>query len=289
MGSTRRQLGALFGVGAVVGATAGCSSPDRAAGSEVATAAADGAELLRYGKDPSQFAELTRPTGPSRGVVVVLHGGFWLAEYDLSLGRPLAQDLAARGWTALNVEYRRVGARGGVPSTLDDVSAAVDLLGPAGVDTPTVVALGHSAGGQLAVWAAGRRRPGRWASAAVGVTHAVAQAGVLDLRTAAEDDLGGGAVQAFLGGAPDERTDAYALADPVARVPLEIPVWCVHGRDDTTVPSAQSRAYVAAATAAGARAALVEVPGDHFALIDVSSDAWARTVQVLDGIAPARA
>jgi pimeloyl-ACP methyl ester carboxylesterase len=134
------------------------------------------------------------------------------------------------------------------------------------------------------VWAAGRRRPGRWAEAAVGVTHAVAQAGVLDLRAAAERGLGGGAVQAFLGGDPGQVPQAYAVADPTAGVPLDVPVWCVHGRDDTTVPLAQSQAYVGAATAAGARAELVEVPGDHFALIDTTSAAWARTVEVLEGI-----
>ena len=86
---------------------------------------------------------------------MVLHGGFWLAAYGLSLGRPLAEDLVARGWTALTVEYRRVGGGGGVPATLDDVSAALDLLLDAGAAAGPVVALGHSAGGQLAVWSAG--------------------------------------------------------------------------------------------------------------------------------------
>lgn len=279
---TRRRFVAFVGAGAA-GALAGCSGPARGGSAARGTAAA-GSRLLRYGGDAAQVAELHRPAGTARGVVVVLHGGFWRAEYDLSLGRPLARDLVGRGWATLNVEYRRVGEGGGVPATLDDVSAAVDLLGPAGLDGGPVVALGHSAGGQLAVWAAGRRRPGRWAPAAVGITHAVAQGGVLDLRAAAEQDLGGGAVQAFLGGGPAQVPQAYAAADPTARVPLEVPVWCVHGRNDTTVPLAQSQAYVAAATAAGARATLVEVPGDHFALIDPTSDAWARTVGVLEGI-----
>ena len=32
-------------------------------------------ERIDYGSDPSQWVELTRPTGESRGIVVVIHGG----------------------------------------------------------------------------------------------------------------------------------------------------------------------------------------------------------------------
>ncbi|MBM6403984.1 alpha/beta hydrolase [Phycicoccus sp. CSK15P-2] len=273
---TRRTA---LGLAAVAGLSA-CGEPRRPP-----SEGEGGPRQLTYGGDPSQVAELYRPAGTPRGVVVVLHGGFWLASYDLSLGRPLAEDLAGRGWAALNVEYRRVGNGGGVPSTLDDVSAAVDLLDGVGLGDGAVVTLGHSAGGQLAVWAAGRERLGRWSSARVRVTHAVSQAGVLDLRGAVEEGLGGGAVEELVGGSPEEVPDSYALADPTAQVPLEVPVWCVHGTDDGTVPLAQSRTYVDAARAAGGDATLVEVPGDHLDQIDTGTDAWAGTREVLDGIA----
>ena len=276
-------LGAVAGVATVAGCGGGSGGPSSGGGGGQD---GDGAEVLRYGEDPSQLVRLSRPVGESRGLVVVLHGGFWLQEYDLSLGTPLAQDLADRGWTAANVEYRRVEGTGGYPATLDDVSAALDVLGAAGLDTGTVVTLGHSAGGQLGVWAAGRHRLPRWAGARVRVTHAVAQAGVLDLRAAAAQGLGNGAVQALLGGGPQEVPEAYAAADPLTQAPVEVPVWCVHGADDGYVPLEQSAVYVRAATAAGGVATLVDVPGDHFDLIDVGSDAWARTVEVLDGIAP---
>jgi acetyl esterase/lipase len=223
--------------------------------------------------------------------VVVLHGGFWLAEYDISLGRPLAADLMGRGWSVLDVEYRRVGDGGGFPATLDDVSSALDLLtvgtaGAADAAGRPVVTLGHSAGGQLAVWAAGRRRLERWRDAVVVPTHVVSQAGVLDLRTAEAEDLGGGAVRDFLGGTPQERPEAYAAADPLGLVPAGVPVWCVHGRDDSTVPTTQSAVYVDAARAAGGEATLVEVPGEHLDQIDTGSKAWSRTVALLEDISP---
>jgi acetyl esterase/lipase len=234
-------------------------------------------EVIRYGGDPSQYAELTLPAGSPRGVVVVIHGGFWKAAYDLSLGRPLAADLAAHGWVALNIEYRRIGpvgsgGGGGVPQTLDDVRAAIATLDDSGLDLPTVVTLGHSAGGHLAAWAGG---------AVDAVTHVVSQAGVLDLVAADRDGLGVGAVRAFLGHPPGP---ADAHADPRQQVPLDVPVWCVHATDDDTVPISQSREYVAAATAAGARAELVEVGGDHFVVIEPGSDVWRRTLEILDGI-----
>jgi acetyl esterase/lipase len=231
---------------------------------------------IRYGDDPSQLVELTVPDGDPRGVVVVIHGGFWKAAYDLSLGRPLAADLAGRGWAALNIEYRRVGSGsgggGGVPQTLDDVRAAIATLDDTGLDLSTVVTLGHSAGGHLATWAG---------HAVDAVTHVVAQAGVLDLVAADRDGLGSGAVRAFLG---HHAGPADADADPRQQLPLGVPVWCVHARDDDTVPFSQSEEYVAAARAAGATAELVEVTGGHFEVIDEATEAWRLVVGILDRI-----
>jgi acetyl esterase/lipase len=237
---------------------------------------------VAYGDDPSQFGELSLPDGRPRGVIVVIHGGFWKAAYDLSLGRPLAAALVESGWAALNLEYRRVGNGGGSPATLDDVAAGIDTLAAVdGLDLSTVVTLGHSAGGHLAAWAASRGRFERWAGG-VAVTAVVSQAGVLDLRAAHLAGLGGGAVAAFLGHPPGPGDDPV---DPRRQAPLDVPLWCVHGRSDDTVPIAQSEEYVAAATAAGARAELVAVDGDHFAVIDLASDAWARTLRILDSLA----
>jgi len=238
---------------------------------------ASGTRTIRYGDDPSQYVELSLPDGTPRGVVVVIHGGFWKAAYDLSLGRPLAADLVAQGWAALNIEYRRIGPAdagggGGVPSTLDDVRAAIGTLDDQDLDLTRVVTLGHSAGGHLATWA----------GHAIGsVTHVISQAGVLDLVAADRDGLGGGAVAAFLGH-PAGPSDAEA--DPRQQLPLDVPVWCVHAPDDDTVPISQSEEYVDAATSAGAQAELVEVTGGHFGVIDADSDAWRRIVEILDGI-----
>lgn len=219
----------------------------------------------------------------------MIHGGFWKARYDASLGGPLAHDLATRGWAAYNLEYRRVGQGGGgapgASGTLDDVAWGIDALaGVPGLDLSRVVTLGHSAGGQLAAWAAARGRFERWADPAVPVTAVVAQAGVLDLARAHDEDLGAGAVAAFMGGPPGRRDDGYDVADPQRHVPLEVPLWCVHGRDDDVVPLHHSSDYVRAVTAAGGTATLLAVDGDHDTVIDVTSGAWTRILAVLDSL-----
>src|SRR5207249_4156818 len=140
-----------------------------------------------------------------------------------------------------------------------------------------VVAIGHSAGGHLATWAAGRAglpadAPG--AAPRVRITGVVAQAGVLDLAVAAETGVGRTAVADLLGGMPERAPDRYAIADPIVQVPLEASVVCVHARADDEVPFAQSAAYVAAATAAGGHATLLEAGGDHYTLIDPDSADW---------------
>ena len=267
----------------------GCSVTSRPTGSPASQRddTREGADVQRitYGDDPSQFAELTLPEGTPRGVVVVIHGGFWKTAYDLSLGRPLAASLVEQGWATWNLEYRRVGAGagggGGAPTTLDDVAAGIDALADVpGLDTSTVVTLGHSAGGHLAAWAASRGRFDQW-SGGVDVTAVISQAGVLDLRAGHDQGLGAGAVAGFLGHPPGPDD---APADPRRQLPLDVPLWCVHGRADDIVPISQSEEYVAAATAAGASAELVAIDGDHFTVIDPASSAWAGTLAILDSL-----
>ncbi|WP_138758235.1 alpha/beta hydrolase family protein [Modestobacter altitudinis] len=259
-----------------------------------------GPVTIAYGPGPDQFLEVSLPAGEGPAPVgIVLHGGFWRAAYGVELARPLAADLAARGWAAVAVEYRRVGAGGGWPTTVEDVAAAIDALGDPGLvgedvaarlDLTDVTVVGHSAGGHLAAWVAGRSRlpagaPG--AAPRVPVTAAVSQAGVLDLTAAVAEDLGSGAAVEFLGGTPEEVPDRYAVTDPVRLLPTGVPVLCVHGEADTTVPLEQSQRYAAAAAAVGDRVEVTVVPGDHMVVIDVVGEAWRRTLEWLTARHPA--
>lgn len=240
-----------------------------------------------YGPDKAQWAELYLPVEPRvAGVAVVIHGGYWRSPYTAELGAPLACDLAAHGVAAWNLEYRRVGNGGGWPNTFLDVSAGIDalagLVAEHGLDLGHVVVLGHSAGGQLGVWAAGRPALPAGAVGAlptVAVTGVVSQSGLLDLAAAQALGLSNHAVDALMAGAPVE------LADPLAAAPLSVPVLAVHAVNDADVPASQSETYVAAAAGA---ARLVRVPGDHFDLIDVRSESYAVCRDLVLGLlAPA--
>ena len=224
--------------------------------------------------------------------MVIIHGGFWQSTYSAGLGAPLAADLARRGWAAWNLEYRRIGGGGGWPMTFDDVAAGIDVLASSafagtGLDLDRVVAIGHSAGGQLAVWAGSRPglpvgAPGHGPS--VRVHGVVSQAGVLDLVRADQTALGGSSVAELMGGSARAQASRYALGSPVARVPLHVPVRCVHSPDDGIVPIEQSQRYVGAAVRAGDDATLIRTTGDHFALITVGSPAWDAALAQLPGL-----
>ncbi len=241
-----------------------------------------------YGSHRHQFCELALPEGDGwagpHPVAALIHGGFWRERYCLDLMDALAADLSARGWATWNVEYRRLGeSGGGVPETTDDVAAAIDALGDvdAPLDLERVVAIGHSAGGHLALWAAGRD------DARVPLAAAVGQAPVCDLQTAFRMRLSDGVVEEFVGGGPDAVPERYAAVDPLARLPAGIPQLLVHGEADDIVPAALSRGFVEAARDAGDHATLVLRSSDgHFEHIEPGSAAWEAVVQWLAPWAP---
>jgi len=239
---------------------------------------------VAYGDHPEQLADLRRPAvgGPARRLVVVVHGGFWRAEYDRGHTGPMAAALAALGHPVAQVEYRRTGQPdGGWPNTLTDVLAGVAALpGLAAAALPGLVApappilVGHSAGGHLALYVAAH------APATVGGVLALAP--VADLAVAYRLDLDGGAVAALLGGGPAEFPDRYAATDPSAFVAIQARTVVMHGALDRQVPVAMSRSWVAAAQGAGTPATLIELPEcEHFGLIAPDSAAWPQVVGAL--------
>ncbi|MCZ4499432.1 MAG: alpha/beta hydrolase [Marmoricola sp.] len=272
---TRRGLFAATGGVAGAALLAACGGGD----TPVTPGPASGytEKKIPYASDNiNQYGYFATPSGTPKRLVVLVHGGYWADQYRQDLMTPLAADLVGAGYATWNIEYRRVGSGGDYPATFTDVALAIDHTAqlPGMKDLPVTV-VGHSAGGQLAVWAASRtsRTPGGAPQVIADLT--VSLSGVLDLTTGAEDGLGGGAVASLMGGGPTDKKAEYALADPMLLLPARNRVVAVHAKDDGVVPISQSESYVTADQAAGGTAELVVVPGDHFDLIDPRSKAWA--------------
>ncbi|MFI0897185.1 alpha/beta hydrolase family protein [Streptomyces sp. NPDC020983] len=309
---------------AVPGERAGVAPGAVAAARRAAAAAAEEASAFAhpavppdataaYGEHPEQVVDFYRPRadGSGRGapLVALLHGGAWRARYDRAHISPLAARLAGRGFAVASVEYRR-GApppdaqdgpeppvAGRWPETFDDVAAAVDALpalavrtlGTGVVDPRRFLLSGHSAGGHLALWAAARHvlPPGSpWrTSSPPPVRGVVALAPIADLTSAIRLGVCSDAVTQLLGG-PGHVAARLPHADPAALLPTGVAVTVVHGATDTEVPPAVSRAYAAAAAAAGEEVTAVWLPGrGHFALIDPASPAVSAVADELDQLA----
>jgi acetyl esterase/lipase len=232
-----------------------------------------------YGPDPNQFGELRLPEGEGpHPVAIVVHGGCWLAEYDLGYISALARALTDNGLATWSIEYRRVGhAGGGWPGTFLDVGAAADhlrVLAPdRQLDLRRVVAVGHSAGGHLALWLAARQglpeNDSVRGSRPLALSGVVSLAGITDLAGFSTVVDCGEAVPDLLGGASERLRDRLRRTSPIEMVPLGVTQLLITGALDDLVPESQARDYITACREAGDDVTLQTVAdAGHFELVD---------------------
>ena len=220
---------------------------------------------IAYGPEPLQFGDLRVPRGDGPfPLAVVLHGGYWQAMYNLIHTGHLCEALRDAGIASWNLEYRCVGDPGGEwPAAGEDLGLAlaqVDRL-PFAHDGRTVL-VGHSAGGQLALWAA--KRTG---------LPVVGLAPVSDVRNAVERRGPDSAPGRFM--APEQ----FADGSPLELLPLGARQIVIHGEADEDVPHSMSVRYVEAASG---EAELVSLPGTgHFEPIDPQAPAFAHTLDAI--------
>ncbi|WP_209308606.1 alpha/beta hydrolase [Sphingomonas corticis] len=238
---------------------------------------------VAFGPDQMQKVDVWLPRdrrGP-HPVVLMVHGGCWQTSIaDRSLMDWIAGDLRAAGVAVWNIDYRGVDrAGGGYPGTFADAAAAADLLRREGgrfdLDTHRVVAVGHSAGGHLALWLAARPRlpadsPLRTRDP-LPIAHVVSLGGLPDLEaTAASPDNGCGTdvVGKLTGG-------RFADTSVPRLLPLGVPQDLVNGREDRIIPLRLATDYAARATKAGDRTTLHLVPATgHVELVTPGTAAW---------------
>ena len=255
----------------------------------------------RYGLDPYQVVDLWRPAGSGpHPVVVMVHGGCWTTSIaDRTLMAWAAADLRARGIAVWNIDYRGVDRPGGAPQGIfADVAAAADLLrvhaSAERLDARNVVAIGHSAGGHLALWLAARPKV-----TGVGlprqadplpIAHVVSLGGLPDLAQAARETQGCGPEPVARLAAPRpapiervseriDRPDPYADKSIPLLAPLGVPQTLINGDADRIIPTRFAADYAAAMRAKGDEVTVAILPGQgHVELISPGTPAWARAV-----------
>ena len=249
---------------------------------------------IAYGDALQQFGELRLPagTGPFP-VAVLIHGGCWLNAFHYTYITRLAAAMAGEGIAVWTLEYRRLGDEGGGwPHTLLDAARATDHLRVLArqhpLDLKRVVSIGHSAGGQLALWLAARHRLP--ADSALYVKDPLRLAGVIGLAAITDlhtyrigpPDSCNASVDQLMGGSPEQHAPRYAQASPLALLPMGVPQWLIQGGQDRIVTTTSVSSYVNAATASGDLATLVALPeAGHFELVAPQPPAWAPLRQVL--------
>ena len=244
-----------------------------------------------------------RAEGEIHGTVVVLHGGYWKNRFGLdddygNAGtKSLAPFFLARGFSVVEVEYRRRDHEGGGwPGTNQDVLTAIQHLSRLSMEVETrmadsesdvdgklaalkslrpekLILLGHSAGGCLALWA------GHQLQKAGVKPLVVAAAPVADLVRAHELRVSdeGDAVERYMKQLPTGAgLTEYEKASPAALLPITFPLCVVYGDQDADVPPDLVRAYAEDAKRSAPELVLtVEIPGaDHFQIVNAESEAW---------------
>jgi len=219
---------------------------------------------LAYGPEPLQFGDLRLAEGVSPPLAVVLHGGYWKATYNLIHTGHMCRALTEAGIATWNIEYRCVGVPNGTwPSAGDDVALAVEFARELPVDQERVVLVGHSAGGQLALWAGKRAK-----------LPVVALAPVSDVRESASRTGPDGPPARFM--APKH----FADGSPLELLPLGVAQLVIHGTEDESVPYEMSLRYV---EAAAGEAELVTLEGcGHFEPIDPLSSEWPQVRSAIE-------
>jgi acetyl esterase/lipase len=241
---------------------------------------------VHYGADPLQVADLWVPAGAGpHPTVLMVHGGCWQTDIaDRNIMNWIAEDLRRRGIAVWNIDYRGVDRPGGgYPGTFQDVAAAADALRAYAaryhLDLSHLVAIGHSAGGHLALWLAGRPRLPHGSplhsARPLAVHEAISLGGLPDLEEAARSENGcGNEVIGRLTGGHFADTSVPRLA------PLGLPQVLINGRQDRIIPLAYAEGYAAPMRAAGddVRVRVFESTG-HVELVAPESTAWAAAVE----------
>ena len=256
-------------------------------------------ERIAYGDHEMQIGDLRLPDTPGPWpLAILIHGGCWLDIATLQYFDRLAEAITDLGIATWNIEYRPVDVEGGGwPNNFLDVAHGVDKVRDLAVeydlDLDRVITLGHSAGGHLALWGAGRPRiyddSDIYIADPLPISGAISLGGVPELRRFRMVDPNpcGNAIDQLMGGGPRDFPERYLAGSPFQMLPLNVRQRHITGRDDRIVPPRQVSAYNYEAQAADDSEMIVVPDAGHWDVVWPGTPAWDRVeaaVLLLSGI-----
>ena len=246
---------------------------------------------LSYGKHPEQFSELYLPkTNNQHPTIILLHGGCWQAQHSLAQLGQLSKALVSLGFAVWNLEFRRLGNGGGFPTIFSDVALGTDYLktiaAKYSLDLNKLTAIGHSAGGHLALWLAGRHHlPANnklYSKSALKLERVISLAGIPDLIEGAKQDICRGACQELVGASPNEKPERYQIASPHFLLPFNIPHWHLVGEHDPIVPVSYLEPFIQKARRQDNKVHFKIIPDvGHFEMVMPDTTCWKSIKEAL--------
>ena len=199
------------------------------------------------------LADIAYPAdGEDLPVIMYVHGGRWRGGTRVNDEGLQVAEWAERGFFAMTIDYRLVGASP-APAPYQDVQTAIRWVhahaDDYGIDQDRIYLIGNSSGGHLVALAATLgdgpyERVGGWEDARNDVRAVISAAGPYDLNTLSWGDLW----------TPVEGDvhEARRVASPIHQIgPDTRPILIVHSDDDQSVPIQQAIDFAEALEAQG--------------------------------------
>jgi acetyl esterase/lipase len=212
---------------------------------------------VAYGPHSQQVLDIYQAVhGKAQGTLVYVHGGSFVGGHreQVVLTNPELLGLTELGWSVVTIDYRLDPSTARIASQVDDVRRALRWIRSNGLDhdldTSTVIVVGQSAGGSLAMLGASDTRQ-RWDADAWVVIAAVGD--LVEWTSLTRSRI--------------PTNESLAEMSPVAHIgDATTPGFVMHAVADDVVPVSHARRVVRAARQSGVPVLYDEIdatPGCH--------------------------
>ncbi|MCH7412590.1 alpha/beta hydrolase [Belliella sp. R4-6] len=228
---------------------------------------------VRYGNHERNVMDVFLPSGRNPSVtkvLVLIHGGGWIggdkSDFDEIINPENSSELKEQfpNVAIFNLNYRLATTEENrYPAAEEDIESAMSYIFAQAnsfqVNGMETYLLGGSAGGHLAALYTVKNNSSR-------IKGCISIAGPYELGSLYSDgdNESRQVLNAFLGGSPQEKPEAYHEVSPINFISTNSPKFLLlHGRDDTLVPFSQAEKFQSALEGSNVEVLTVYYSGGH--------------------------